>query len=279
MLFHLRESLGFIICNNDMIILSSYPVILLSQLLIGFGAAPLFTYGYSTIDEFDSHKRTAINMAIFMGVSTVGPALNAHFKNHYQTSLFFRKPNKKCPLVGKGLLRILNIVVVHSKLYTVFFEDVLSSSFVVEYLLLQEVVDMLDKVIVDDREVQPLDGTLSVVVWNPFFVRCYSVIKKWVVFKRREDFVKKIVNFRLARAAPILSSFLISQFDANVEQLLIGQRLVLLQSLELFCVAPLQQWPSVGRQQLLKDVSHPPHLEGSRLRYAFFETNVELYVH
>lgn len=53
----------------------SYPILLLSQLLIGFGAAPLFTYGYSTIDEFDSHKRTGNNMAIFMGVSTVGPAL------------------------------------------------------------------------------------------------------------------------------------------------------------------------------------------------------------
>ncbi|VDP38520.1 unnamed protein product [Heligmosomoides polygyrus] len=56
-------------------VFSSYPILLLSQLLIGFGAAPLFTYGYSTIDEFDSHKRTGNNMAIFMGVSTVGPAL------------------------------------------------------------------------------------------------------------------------------------------------------------------------------------------------------------
>ncbi|EYC04990.1 hypothetical protein Y032_0084g1713 [Ancylostoma ceylanicum] len=53
----------------------SYPLLLLSQLFIGFGAAPLFTYGYSTIDEFDSHKKTGNNMAIFMGVSTVGPAL------------------------------------------------------------------------------------------------------------------------------------------------------------------------------------------------------------
>ncbi|PIO77594.1 organic Anion Transporter Polypeptide family protein [Teladorsagia circumcincta] len=40
----------------------SYPVLLLSQLFIGFGAAPLFTYGYSTIDEFDSHKKTGNNM-------------------------------------------------------------------------------------------------------------------------------------------------------------------------------------------------------------------------
>ncbi|VDN37013.1 unnamed protein product [Cylicostephanus goldi] len=40
----------------------SYPLLLASQLFIGFGAAPLFTYGYSTIDEFDSQKRTGNNM-------------------------------------------------------------------------------------------------------------------------------------------------------------------------------------------------------------------------
>ncbi|CAJ0922378.1 unnamed protein product, partial [Mesorhabditis belari] len=53
----------------------SFPLLILSQIFIGIGAAPLFTYGYSTIDEFDAHTRTGTNMAIFMGVSTVGPAL------------------------------------------------------------------------------------------------------------------------------------------------------------------------------------------------------------
>ncbi|VDL71522.1 unnamed protein product [Nippostrongylus brasiliensis] len=63
----------------------SYPLLLISQLLIGFGAAPLFTYGYSTIDEFDSHKKTGNNMAIFMGVSTVGPALAFIGGGHFLT--------------------------------------------------------------------------------------------------------------------------------------------------------------------------------------------------
>ncbi|KAF8356007.1 hypothetical protein PRIPAC_97630, partial [Pristionchus pacificus] len=53
----------------------AFPILLASQLLVGVGAAPLFTYGYSCIDEFDAHKRTGKNMALFMGVSTLGPAV------------------------------------------------------------------------------------------------------------------------------------------------------------------------------------------------------------
>ncbi|CAD6194365.1 unnamed protein product [Caenorhabditis auriculariae] len=52
-----------------------YFFLLLSQAFIGIGASPLFTYGYTCIDEFDSHKKTGRNMGIYMSFSTVGPAL------------------------------------------------------------------------------------------------------------------------------------------------------------------------------------------------------------
>ena len=55
---------------------------------MGIGAAPIFTYGYSTLDEFDSTKRTARNMgnrsfvliycffsAYYMAAATLGPAI------------------------------------------------------------------------------------------------------------------------------------------------------------------------------------------------------------
>uniref|UniRef100_A0A1I7X5R7 Uncharacterized protein n=1 Tax=Heterorhabditis bacteriophora TaxID=37862 RepID=A0A1I7X5R7_HETBA len=64
---------------------------------------------------------------------------------------------------------------------------------------------------------------------------------------------------------------------SNVEQLPNGQRSVPLQSLKLFCVGPLQQWPSVSCRQSPKDVRDSPPLQGSRLRYEIFETNVEPY--
>ncbi|CAJ0575699.1 unnamed protein product, partial [Mesorhabditis spiculigera] len=53
----------------------AFPLLLIGQLLIGFGASPLFTYGYSTIDEFDSTTRTGVNMAYYLGVCTLGPAM------------------------------------------------------------------------------------------------------------------------------------------------------------------------------------------------------------
>uniref|UniRef100_A0A1I7WYZ5 Uncharacterized protein n=1 Tax=Heterorhabditis bacteriophora TaxID=37862 RepID=A0A1I7WYZ5_HETBA len=44
-------------------------------------------------------------------------------------------------------------------------------------------------------------------------------------------------------------------------------------------MGPLQQWLSVGRRQSPKDVCHPPHLQGARLRYEILDTNVELSFH
>ncbi|CAJ0564225.1 unnamed protein product, partial [Mesorhabditis spiculigera] len=53
----------------------AFPLLVLGQLLIGFGASPLFTFGYSTIDEFDSNQRTGRNMALYLGACTLGPAM------------------------------------------------------------------------------------------------------------------------------------------------------------------------------------------------------------
>eukprot|EP00081_Caenorhabditis_elegans_P025587 NP_508802.1 Solute carrier organic anion transporter family member [Caenorhabditis elegans] len=50
-------------------------LLLLSQAFVGIGASPLFTYGITCLDEFDSHKRTGRNLALYMIASTVGPAL------------------------------------------------------------------------------------------------------------------------------------------------------------------------------------------------------------
>lgn len=52
-----------------------YFILLVSQLLIGIGAAPLFTLGISYLDENVAQNRTAIYLGIYMAVSTVGPAL------------------------------------------------------------------------------------------------------------------------------------------------------------------------------------------------------------
>ncbi|CAB3400976.1 unnamed protein product [Caenorhabditis bovis] len=53
----------------------SFLLLLLSQAFTGIGASPLFTYGFSCIDEFDGHARTGRNMAIYMSATTIGPAV------------------------------------------------------------------------------------------------------------------------------------------------------------------------------------------------------------
>ncbi|CAI5454157.1 unnamed protein product [Caenorhabditis angaria] len=53
----------------------SYMFLLLSQALIGIGASPLFTYGFTCVDEFDAHERTGKNMAYYMSATTIGPAV------------------------------------------------------------------------------------------------------------------------------------------------------------------------------------------------------------
>uniref|UniRef100_A0A1I7XSH2 Calponin-homology (CH) domain-containing protein n=1 Tax=Heterorhabditis bacteriophora TaxID=37862 RepID=A0A1I7XSH2_HETBA len=99
-----------------------------------------------------------------------------------------------------------------------------------------------------------------------------------MVHSNSDRLVGGIASLRTTtRAAPICRAFLISQFGATFEKLSNGQRLVLLQLLELFCVSPLRQWPSVGCRQSLRDVCDPPHLQDARLRHETFETNVELY--
>uniref|UniRef100_A0A158R5P2 Solute carrier organic anion transporter family member n=1 Tax=Syphacia muris TaxID=451379 RepID=A0A158R5P2_9BILA len=52
-----------------------YMILLFSQLLIGIGAAPLFTLGISYLDENVAQNRIAIYLGIYMAVSTIGPAL------------------------------------------------------------------------------------------------------------------------------------------------------------------------------------------------------------
>uniref|UniRef100_A0A1I7WLP5 Transmembrane protein 231 n=1 Tax=Heterorhabditis bacteriophora TaxID=37862 RepID=A0A1I7WLP5_HETBA len=104
------------------------------------------------------------------------------------------------------------------------------------------------------------------------------LIKKWLVLvgqeKRRAYFVTAIfLVFVQLVPHPFVELLLIFQFRANVEQL----SNVLLLPLEWFCMGPLQQWLSVGRRQSPKDVCHPPHLQGARLRYEILDTNVELF--
>lgn len=57
--------------NNNHDYSRAFPILLASQLLVGVGAAPLFTYGYSCIDEFDAHKRTGKNMGKGFGCALI----------------------------------------------------------------------------------------------------------------------------------------------------------------------------------------------------------------
>lgn len=50
-------------------------VLLLGQLLNGFGAAPLYTLGITYIDENVSQKASPVYLGIYMAFSVVGPAL------------------------------------------------------------------------------------------------------------------------------------------------------------------------------------------------------------
>lgn len=52
-----------------------YAILLMSQLFVGIGAAPLFTLGISYMDENIAHDRTAVYLGVYMAVSTIGPAL------------------------------------------------------------------------------------------------------------------------------------------------------------------------------------------------------------
>uniref|UniRef100_A0A1I7W940 Formate--tetrahydrofolate ligase n=1 Tax=Heterorhabditis bacteriophora TaxID=37862 RepID=A0A1I7W940_HETBA len=85
-----------------------------------------------------------------------------------------------------------------------FFERIFSCCLV-------KVTEMLEKVIVGGREWMilladhqtPLGGTPSVILWNLFFVTCYNVIKKLIVFvtqkKCRTDFVPLVSSSAASR--------------------------------------------------------------------------------
>ncbi|VDD89638.1 unnamed protein product [Enterobius vermicularis] len=68
---------NFELCDQSKDVLNKlwYAILLLSQLFIGIGAAPLFTIGISYMDENIAHSRTAIYLGVYMAVSTIGPAL------------------------------------------------------------------------------------------------------------------------------------------------------------------------------------------------------------